>query len=346
MAEVPPAAAPQEARFNARHDSEVPRETRVRRQRAEVIPPHHAPASEIAGEEGIAGGRPQAVHAPALLPAGEGETAPVAPRPPPALPPAPAEEAHGTPAAGEVKSVPEPAPQILAAPAIIAPAGDQLAVRLKRSAVAAFLRQVEGRIAHHWFPQEVYTRVDPGGNISGVERRTAMKVRVRADGTLERLEVESSSGVPALDEEAKAAFQRAQPFAHPPAMILDEKGGLTFPFAVSLDLEMARWKSDVKRLVGAGWRPRDRLYIDRDRVTILRALLTFEGVVAHVSVESSSGSGFLDGSTLSALTEGMRLPRPPHSLGEVAGVVPVRIAFLHRFRGEHDVQIMAEVADE
>src|SRR5205814_5368503 len=139
-----------------------------------------------------------------------------------------------------------------------APVEDQAQVRARASALVLFRRQIEGAIARNWFPQEVYERVDPAGHVPGVERRTAMKVRVRADGRLERVDIESSSGVSALDDEAKAAFYRSQPFAHPPALVLDSQGGLTFPFSMSLDLELARWKSDVQRPLAGEWRPRHR----------------------------------------------------------------------------------------
>jgi TonB family protein len=79
---------------------------------------------------------------------------------------------------------------------------------------------------------------------------------------------------------------------------------------------------------------------------VVKALLGRDGVVASAAVETSSGSVFLDGSALSAVSAGLRLPRPPRSLGEVAGVVPVRFAFAHRFRGEHDLQVLVDASDE
>jgi TonB family protein len=109
---------------------------------------------------------------------------------------------------------------------------------------------------------------------------------------------------------------------------------------------MARFKSDVKRMVGATWRPRGRLYVDQDRITVVKAMLSKEGVVAQVTIESPSGNTFIDGSALSAVTTGMKLPRPPGSVSEVGGLIPLRIAFLHRFRGEHDLQVLVERSDE
>jgi TonB family protein len=173
-----------------------------------------------------------------------------------------------------------------------------------------------------------------------------MQVRIRADGSLERVDVQSSSGVTALDDEARAAFQRAQPFARPPSSVLDSRGGISFPFSVTLDLEMARWKSDVKRMVGALWRPRARIFVDQDRTTVVKVLLSPDGVVASFAIETPSGNSFIDGSALTAISSGMRLPRPPRSLEEVAGMRPFRIAFMHRFRGEHDLQVLADAADE
>jgi TonB family protein len=331
---------PREAQHIADKDAQPVKETRVRAPRLRA-PVAARPQAVPSGEEGLA---PSPTHASALLPPGMGERAPATREPPRELPRAPAPVPAGK-AVSPPKQVAE-AEIIQAAPAVIAPVADQALVRARASALALFLHQVEGAIARNWFPQEVYTRVDPAGHISGVERRTAMQVRIRADGTLERVDVQASSGVTALDEEARAAFQRAQPFPRPPGSALDSRGGLSFPFSVTLDLEMARWKSDVKRMVGALWRPRPRIYIDQDRVTVVKLLLSPDGVVAHAAIETPSGSSFLDGSTLSAVSAGLRLPRPPRSLEEVAGMRPVRIAFMHRFRGEHDLQVLVDAADE
>jgi TonB family protein len=333
-------APPKEAQHIADRDNQPVKETRVRvaRVRGPAVP---RPLPAAHGEEGLA---PSPTHASALLPPGMGERAPATREPPRELPRAPAPVPTGK-AAAPPKQVAQ-AETIQAAPAVIAPVADQALVRARASALALFLHQVEGAIARHWFPQEVYTRVDPGGHISGVERRTAMQVRIHADGSLERVDIQSSSGVQALDDEARAAFQRAQPFPRPPATVLDSRGGLTFPFSVTLDLEMARWKSDVKRMVGALWRPRARIFVDQDRTTVVKVLLGPDGVVVQVAIETPSGNQFLDGSALSAVTTGLRLPKPPRSLEEVAGKRPVRIAFMHRFRGEHDLQVLADTADE
>jgi protein TonB len=337
-----PGPRPREARYIGEHQADAPKETRARAARvAATTAPRPLPV-EPRGEGGPQGAL---VPASAVMQPGPGERAPVATSQEPPPPPAPPRGASAKAAAPPRKVAAVEAP-ILAAPAVIAPMESEAVVRVRQSAMARFMRQIEAAISQHWFPQSVYGRVDPSGNIRGVERRTALRVRVRADGTLERLDIESSSGVAALDEEAMAAFHRAKPFPHPPGVTLDSKGGLTFPFSVTLDLELARFKSDVKRMVGATWRPRGRLYIDMDRITVVRALLNAEGVVAHSTVESTSGNSFLDGSALSAISAGMRLPRPPRSVGEVAGMVPLRIAFVHRFRGEHDLQVLIDRSDE
>jgi TonB family protein len=345
---VQPAEPIRPARYVATQELAAMRETRVRapaakldnpvhgRQRNDAAEPaHETPVAPVPGPAKVATGEGSAVAAPVLAP-GEGERAPVAQRPVTQPPAPPATGAAGLVKAGQVTLA------LAAAPAVISPLASTTAVRAQRSELALFIHQVERAVARNWFPSDVYTRVDPTGNISGAERRTAMRVRLRADGRLERLDVESSSGVPAMDEEARAAFTRAQPFARPPASALDAQGGLTFPFSVSLDLALARWKMEVKRLVRVEWQPRPRLYVDRDRTTIVRVLLTFEGVVSHASLETSSGNPFLDGSGLVALKPGLRLPKPPASLGEVAGLVPVRLAFLHRFRGAHEVLVLTD----
>jgi len=227
------------------------------------------------------------------------------------------------------------------------PAGDDAAARAKRSDLAAFMRKVQAGVHQHWHPSEVYARVDPEGRMQGAERQTVLRVRLRADGTVERADVDTPSGVPELDREAQQAFQRAQPFERPPSGALDAKGGLSFPFGLSLDLVLARFRSDVKRLLRAEWRPARVIRArDRERMAIVRVLLTFEGVVAHATVESASGSQFFDAGALEVFKPGMRLPRPPATLGEVAGLVPVRVAFVQQARGDGDVQVVIGESSE
>jgi TonB family protein len=222
-------------------------------------------------------------------------------------------------------------------------------VRARRSALAAFIVQVQGRVREHWSPKEVYHRVDPTLRaLTAQERRTELQLRVRSDGGLESARVAASSGMPELDEEALAACQRAQPFAHPPPEVLDADGRLAFTFGFELDMAEAAYRADLSRAVREQWRPSPayRVFSGIDRMTTVRVVLTFDGVLVHASVLSSSGMEILDRTVLAALKQGLHLPRPPAALGEEAGLVPLRLVFLHSVRGANDVRVIRETREQ
>ena len=74
-------------------------------------------------------------------------------------------------------------------------------------------------------------RRDPSGQIYGWrDRRTILTIVLDRAGSVSDLSVEKSCGVEFLDEEAMAAFRRAQPFNNPPAALLDEQGQVKFSF--------------------------------------------------------------------------------------------------------------------
>ena len=218
-------------------------------------------------------------------------------------------------------------------------------VRARRSALAAFIVEVQRRVRDHWNPKEVYQRADPTLHaLTNQERRTELALKVRGDGTLESARVAASSGMAELDDEALAACSRAQPFSHPPPEVLDGSGRLAFTFGFELDMAEAAYRADVSRTLREQWRPSPayRVFSGIDRTTTVRVLLTFDGVLVHAAVVSSSGLDILDRNVLAALKQGMHLPRPPAALGEVAGLVPLRLMFLHSARGANDVRVIRE----
>jgi TonB family protein len=218
-------------------------------------------------------------------------------------------------------------------------------VRARRSALAGFIIGVQTRVREHWNPKEVYKRADPSlHSLTNQGRRTELQLRVRADGHLESARVANSSGMAELDDEALAACNRAQPFTRPPPEVLDGSGRLVFTFGFELDMAEAAYRADLSRAVREQWRPSPayRIFSGVDRMTTVRVLLTFDGVVVHAAVLSSSGLDLLDQTVLAALKQGMHLPRPPATLGEVAGLVPLRLVFLHSVRGANEVKVMRE----
>jgi TonB family protein len=264
--------------------------------------------------------------------------------------PAPAPRPDPTPAAPAVRAA-DPLParttggQAVEDIALAGP-GDTAMVRARRSALAAFIVDVQHRVRDHWNPKEVYQRADPTlRSVNVGARRTELELRVSAAGNLESARVASGSGIAELDEEALAACERAQPFAHPPPEVLDRSGRLSFTFGFELDMAEAAYRADLSRALRDRWRPSPayRVFNGVDRATTVRVLLTFDGVLVHASVLASSGLEILDKTVLAALKQGMQLPAPPATLGEVAGLVPVRLVFLHSARGLNDVKVVRDV---
>jgi protein TonB len=225
--------------------------------------------------------------------------------------------------------------------------GDTAMVRARKSVLAAFILQVQHRVRERWNPKEAYRRADPTmHSLTNGGRRTALELRVRSDGHLESARVAAPSGMAELDEEALAACERAQPFAPPPPEVLDPSGCLVFTFGFELDMVDAAYRADLSKALLAEWHPSRafRVFSGADRMTTVRVLLTFEGVLVHAAVLASSGLDVLDQNVLATLRQGLRLPRPPPTLGEVAGLVPLRLVFMHNVRGANDVKVVRDLA--
>ena len=62
------------------------------------------------------------------------------------------------------------------------------------------------------------------------DRVTMLQVSLRPDGSLAEAFVAKSSGIDELDQEAVKSFEKAQPFANPPAALV-EHGRIQFPFS-------------------------------------------------------------------------------------------------------------------
>lgn len=115
--------------------------------------------------------------------------------------------------------------------------GDGTSLNAKKSKYAAFFNRIKQAVRDEWHPDEILGRHDPSGRIYGTQDRvTTLKVRLRADGRIEELQVARRSGVEFLDDEAQSAFRRAQPFANPPAGLADADGFIRFNFGFIVNL--------------------------------------------------------------------------------------------------------------
>lgn len=115
--------------------------------------------------------------------------------------------------------------------------GDTTGLNAKKSRFAAFFNRIKQAVRDEWHPDEILGRHDPSGRIYGTQDRvTTLKVRLRADGRIEDLQVARRSGVEFLDDEAQSAFRRAQPFANPPSGLADADGFIRFNFGFIVNL--------------------------------------------------------------------------------------------------------------
>lgn len=101
---------------------------------------------------------------------------------------------------------------------------------------ASFFNRLKREVSENWRPLDEYRRRDPTGNIYGYRSRTTvLSVTLDAGGKVKTVQVSRSSGLDFLDQEAMAAFQRAQQFPNPPHGLVGTDGQVTFPFGFHID---------------------------------------------------------------------------------------------------------------
>jgi TonB family protein len=170
-------------------------------------------------------------------------------------------------------------------------------------------------------------------------------VRVRADGAVDELALDGSSGTAALDREAEAAFRRAQPFAPPPAGILGQDGHLGFRFGLALDLSAARFLAACSRALRLAWRSFRGLRAGEDRLVVARVWLRGDGSVAEAALEIPSLVAALDASVLEAVRSIAVFPRPPPTVLGAGGRAQFRAAFVMRGQGEDQLRVFQHPPD-
>ncbi|MBI3179419.1 MAG: TonB family protein [Deltaproteobacteria bacterium] len=100
----------------------------------------------------------------------------------------------------------------------------------------SFFNRMKRGVSQHWNPWSEYRRRDPTGNVYGFRSRvTVLNVTLDATGGLKELTVAQSSGLEFLDQEAMAAFRRAEPFPNPPKGLLTGEGQINFPFGFHIE---------------------------------------------------------------------------------------------------------------
>jgi len=122
--------------------------------------------------------------------------------------------------------------------------GTSTVLNANRYRYADFFMRVKGAVERHWQPAQVYRRRDPTGRVYGVkDRYTLLRVTLDDEGRLVRLLTMRDSGLDFMDEEARAAFQRAQPFPNPPAGLLNPRNEVVFEFGFYFEITAGRLQS-------------------------------------------------------------------------------------------------------
>ncbi|MBS2030360.1 MAG: TonB family protein [Deltaproteobacteria bacterium] len=114
--------------------------------------------------------------------------------------------------------------------------GDGTFLNTREFKYATFFNRVKQSVGEHWDPSTPLRSRDPEGKIYAYkDRYTLLTVTLDPSGRLRAVSVEKSSGVEFLDDEAVAAFERAQPFPNPPPGLVDH-GEVHFTFGFFLEV--------------------------------------------------------------------------------------------------------------
>ena len=115
-------------------------------------------------------------------------------------------------------------------------AGDETILNTRAYKHSWFFNRVVGALYQHWRANEAHRAHDPTGKVYGIrDRKTVIAVVLDGSGNLIDARILETSGAPHLDDEAIAAFRRAQPFPNPPSELSDTDGRIRFPMGFRLE---------------------------------------------------------------------------------------------------------------
>ena len=115
--------------------------------------------------------------------------------------------------------------------------GDETLLNSRSFRYAGFLNRVKETVGRIWVTdvQDAAGRRDPNGQMySYKDRRTVVEFTLDAAGELRDVRVQSSCGVPYLDQVAVDAFRKAERFPNPPPGLMNVDGTMRLPFAFTL----------------------------------------------------------------------------------------------------------------
>lgn len=114
---------------------------------------------------------------------------------------------------------------------------------------ADFFLRVKRAVERHWNPAQVYRTRDPTGQVYGVkDRYTVLRITLSEEGRLISMLTTRDSGLDFMDDEARQAFRRAQPFPNPPEGLLDPKNEIVFEFGFFFEITGGRHRFNWRRL--------------------------------------------------------------------------------------------------
>ena len=114
---------------------------------------------------------------------------------------------------------------------------DDTSLNSKAFKYAYFFNRVKREVSRNWEILEAYMQNDPRGNVYGIkDRYTVLSITLDLRGIIQKIEIVQESGMPFLDQTAKDAFIKAQPFHEPPKGLVEKDGFIHFRFSFHLGL--------------------------------------------------------------------------------------------------------------
>jgi len=132
--------------------------------------------------------------------------------------------------------------------------GDETLLNSRAFRYAGFLNRVKETVGRIWVTdvQDAAQRRDPNGQMySYKDRRTVVEFTLDGSGELKDVKVQSSCGVPYLDQIAVDAFRKAERFPNPPPGLMANDGTMRLPFAFTL----LAARGGIKMSIGPAYLP-------------------------------------------------------------------------------------------
>ncbi|MEM1349453.1 MAG: TonB family protein, partial [Myxococcota bacterium] len=119
--------------------------------------------------------------------------------------------------------------------------GDRTMLNRKRNRYWTFYDRMQRQLKREWSPRRELRKRDPFGTVYGVGTfYTVVDMTLNADGSIRKLDLARSCGLPFLDDEAIRALHAAGPFPNPPEGMKDSSGLIHIKFGFALEVVSGR----------------------------------------------------------------------------------------------------------